>query len=71
MEKMIYLVPIAGLIALLYTYFSAKWVANREVGTDRMRRIAGYITEGAMAFLQAEYKVLFMFALVVAIFVVN
>ena len=51
----LFIIPIIGVVALLYTFWFSKWVANREVGTDRMKRIAGYITEGAMAFLKAEY----------------
>ena len=66
-SNVIYAIPAAGFIALLYTYMSAQWVANREVGTDRMRNIAGYITDGAMAFLKAEYTRLFWFGVIVAI----
>jgi len=66
-EKVLYIIPAVGLIALLYTYMSAQWVANREVGTDRMARIAKYITDGAMAFLRAEYTTLAWFVAIVAI----
>ena len=45
-DNVLYIIPAAGLIALFYTYISAQWVANREVGTDRMARIAKYITDG-------------------------
>ncbi len=63
----IYLIPLAGLLALLFTYWRAQWVAEQEVGTERMGRIAGYITDGAMAFLKAEYSKLAWFVVGVAV----
>jgi len=54
----IYLVPAFGILALLYTIFKSSWVSSQDAGTDRMKEIAKYISEGAMAFLRAEYKIL-------------
>ena len=62
-----YLIPLAGLLALLFTYLRAQWVARQDPGTDRMKRIAGYITDGAMAFLRAEYSKLVWFVVAVAL----
>lgn len=62
-----YLIPLFGVLALLYTFWRSAWVSKQEVGTSRMARIAGNISEGAMAFLKAEYRVLAVFVLVVAI----
>ena len=67
MNNVLTIIPIIGAIALLYTFWFSKWVANREVGTDRMKRIAGYITEGAMAFLKAQYSRLAWFVVIVAV----
>ena len=55
----------AGIIALIYAYYltNAK-INNVSAGTDRMKEISSYITEGAMAFLTREYKTLVIFALV-------
>ena len=61
------LIPVLGVIGLLYTFWKSSWVSKQEVGTERMGRIAQNISEGAMAFLQAEYKVLSVFVLIVAI----
>ena len=63
----VYLIPLAGLLALLFTYWRAQWVAQQDPGTDRMKRIAGYITDGAMAFLRAEYSKLVWFVVAVAL----
>ncbi|MEC9081642.1 MAG: sodium-translocating pyrophosphatase [Verrucomicrobiota bacterium] len=67
MNNILLIIPVIGAIALLYTFFYSKWVANREIGTERMKRIGGYITEGAMAFLKAEYSRLAVFVCVVAV----
>jgi K(+)-stimulated pyrophosphate-energized sodium pump len=51
-----------GLVVALYFYISVK---KQKTGNDTMNRIAGYVREGAMAFLVREYKVLTIYALVV------
>ena len=67
MDKNIYLIPLIGMAALAFTYMRAQWVAAQDPGTDRMKRIAGYITDGAMAFLRAEYSKLAWFVVAVAV----
>lgn len=67
MDTIIYLIPVAGVIALLYTIFKTSWVTKQEIGTERMERISKSIASGAMAFLKAEYRVLAVFVLVVAV----
>lgn len=67
MDKLIYLVPVMGLIGLVYTLLKFNWVAKQDAGTDRMKEISNYIAEGAMAFLKAEWKILSYFALIVAL----
>lgn len=63
----IYLVPAAGVLALLYTFFKSRWVSKQEVGTKKMAEISSHIARGAMAFLKAEYRVLAIFVLCVAL----
>ena len=67
MQTILYLIPLAGLIALLYTFIKSSWVSKQDVGTDRMGRISESIAAGAMAFLKAEYRVLAIFVIAVAI----
>ncbi len=62
-----YSLPVFGLLGLLYVVWKSNWVANQDAGTDKMKKIASHIAEGAMAFLKAEYKVLAIFVLCVAI----
>ncbi len=66
MESLIYAAPAAGLAALLFAFIKTKWVNKQDAGDSRMVEIAGFIREGAMAFLAREYKVLAAFVVVVA-----
>jgi K(+)-stimulated pyrophosphate-energized sodium pump len=67
MDKLIYLVPLMGIIGLLYTFIQFKWVSRQEEGTELMKQISRYIAEGAMAFLKAEWKILGYFVVIVAL----
>lgn len=66
-QTITYLIPVFGVLALLYMAWRSAWVTKQEEGTERMSRIARNISEGAMAFLRAEYKVLAIFVVAVAI----
>src|SRR5690349_7276864 len=67
MDKLIYLVPLMGLIGLIYTLVKFNWVSKQEAGSDRMKEISKYIAEGAMAFLRAEWKILGYFVVIVGL----
>ncbi len=67
MDKLIYLVPLMGVVGLLYTLVKFGWVSKQDAGTERMKEIANYISEGAMAFLRAEWKILGYFVVIVAL----
>lgn len=67
MDKLFYLVPVLGLLGLLYTFAKFNWVVKQDAGSDRMKEISNYIAEGAMAFLKAEWKILAYFVVIVAI----
>jgi len=67
MQNLVYYLPIFGVIGLLYVVWKSNWVAAQDPGTDKMKKIANHIAEGAMAFLKAEYKVLVIFVACVAI----
>jgi len=70
MDNLIYLVPVMGIIGLLYTFVKYAWVSKQDAGTDRMQEISTYIAEGAMAFLKAEWKILSYFVAIVAVLLV-
>ena len=67
MDNLIYLVPVMGLIGLLYTFIKFNWVSKQDAGNERMKEISTYIAEGAMAFLKAEWKILGYFVVIVGI----
>ena len=58
------LVPLAGILALLFALAMANLVRREEDGTDKMKEIASAIREGASAFLLSEYRVLIIFVVV-------
>jgi len=66
MSMLTYIVPVAGILALVYAYNKANWVKEQDAGDQTMKDIADQIQKGAMAFLFAEYKVLVIFVAVVA-----
>ena len=62
MDKLMYVAPIAGALALIYAFIKAAAVGRAEVGDERMAKIAKNISVGAMAFLKENtpfYQVLF------------
>ncbi|MEM6646470.1 MAG: sodium-translocating pyrophosphatase [Bacteroidota bacterium] len=65
-STILYLVPVAGLLALGYAFVRTQWVTKQDVGTPEMAEIAGNIADGARAFLRREYRVLTIFVLAVA-----
>ena len=67
MENLIYLVPLMGVVGLLYTLIKFNWVSKQDAGSERMKEISNYIAEGAMAFLKAEWKILAYFVAIVAL----
>lgn len=74
MSIFIWLAPIIGVLAIGFAFMRSKQIASKSAGNDRMKELAGYIQEGAMAFLQREYKTLVIFIAVlffVLIFAIN
>jgi K(+)-stimulated pyrophosphate-energized sodium pump len=56
-----------GVLAMLFSFWKTKWINKQDEGTDRMKQIGSSIAEGAMAFLKAEYRVLTIFVIAVAL----
>jgi K(+)-stimulated pyrophosphate-energized sodium pump len=56
-----------GIVALLFMAWQSAWVSKQDAGTEKMARIAKYIADGAMAFLKAEYKILSIFVVLIAV----
>ena len=64
MEQMLFLVPVVGLLGLLFAVILRQQIVKEDPGTDRMREIADAIAEGANAFLASEYRILVIFVAV-------
>ncbi len=67
MNNIVYLVPAFGVLGLLYTAWRFSWVSNQPAGDANMQKLSGYIADGAIAFLKAEWKILAYFAIPTAI----
>ena len=67
MELFIQLLPAFGILALLFVFIKNNWVSKQEIGNEKMARIAKNIADGAMSFLKAEYKILSIFVIAVAV----
>jgi K(+)-stimulated pyrophosphate-energized sodium pump len=61
MESVIYLIPVLGIVGLIVMAIKSAWVNKQDAGDAKMTELAGYIADGAMAFLKAEWKVLGIF----------
>jgi K(+)-stimulated pyrophosphate-energized sodium pump len=57
-----------SLAALLYALLRSRWILRQPVENDGLRKIAGFVADGAMAFLKKEYSVLLPFIVIVAAF---
>ncbi|MBL7129239.1 MAG: sodium-translocating pyrophosphatase [Ignavibacteria bacterium] len=67
MDYIYYIIPAFGVLGLIYTFIKSSWVTKQDPGTEKMIRISAHISEGAMAFLKAEYKVIAIFVFCIAI----
>jgi K(+)-stimulated pyrophosphate-energized sodium pump len=66
-DNLVLIIPAFGVLALAFTWWKTKQINAHSEGTPRMAKIAASIQEGAMAFLKAEYKILFVFVIAVAV----
>jgi K(+)-stimulated pyrophosphate-energized sodium pump len=65
-QNLIYTIPAMGIIGLLVMFIKSAWVSKQDAGDAKMQELAGYIADGAMAFLKAEWKVLSIFVVFAA-----
>lgn len=56
-----------GILGLLFVLVKNSWVSKQAVGNEKMAGIAKNIADGAMSFLKAEYKILSVFVVAVAV----
>src|SRR6201985_1649158 len=66
-NNLIYFIPVMGLVGIAVMLGKSAWVTKQETGDAAMTELSGYIADGAMAFLKAEWKILSYFVVVAAI----
>ncbi|MFQ3215011.1 MAG: K(+)-stimulated pyrophosphate-energized sodium pump [Marivirga sp.] len=67
MNNIIWTIPILGIVGLIVMAIKSSWVSKQAAGDARMQELAGYIADGAMAFLKAEWKVMIYFVVIASI----
>ena len=67
MELIVNYLPLFGVLALAFVFLKNTWVSKQDEGSEKMAQIARNIADGAMSFLKAEYKMLSIFVLAVAV----
>jgi K(+)-stimulated pyrophosphate-energized sodium pump len=66
-QYMIYMPIVAAIIGLIYMVIKKSWVMKQDAGDGKMKEISDHIYEGALAFLNAEYRLLTIFVIAVSI----
>jgi K(+)-stimulated pyrophosphate-energized sodium pump len=69
MELITWVIPIAGIAAILFALYLARDVLSRDQGTEAMQDVAGTIFEGAVAFIRRQYTTIFILAIVGAVLI--
>ena len=64
MNSIVYIAPALGLVGIAVMIAKAVWVNKQDAGEKNMQELAGYIADGALAFLKAEWKVLSYFVVI-------
>ncbi|GAA4279795.1 sodium-translocating pyrophosphatase [Gaetbulibacter aestuarii] len=67
MDLIVDFLPLFGVLALAFVFIKSAWVSKQDQGDEKMIKIAKNIADGAMSFLKAEYKILSIFVVAVAI----
>ena len=63
----IFIPIVLSLLGLLYMFFKAKWVKKQDPGNEKMVSISSAIKKGALAFLNAEYRLLLFFVVIASV----
>ena len=63
----IFIPIVLSILGLLYMFFKAKWVKKQDPGNEKMVSISSAIKKGALAFLNAEYRLLLFFVVIASV----
>lgn len=64
---LIFFVPLAGIVGMIFVGILARWVIKQDPGTPRMQEIASFIQQGANAFLRREFQTIGYFIAGIAV----
>jgi K(+)-stimulated pyrophosphate-energized sodium pump len=68
-DALLWLIPIAGIVAILFALYLARDVLSRDQGTEAMQDVAGTILEGAVAFIRRQYTTIGIIAIFGAVII--
>ena len=66
-QNVIYIAPICAVIGLVMMMIKSSWVKKQSAGNEKMQEISKAIQEGALAFLNAEYRLLLIFVVIASV----
>ena len=66
-QNVIYIAPICAIIGLIMMMIKSSWVKKQSAGNEKMQEISKAIQEGALAFLNAEYRLLLIFVVIASV----
>ncbi|HSV87024.1 MAG TPA: sodium-translocating pyrophosphatase [Bacteroidales bacterium] len=67
---LIYLIPLTGVLALVFSYVKTRWIIRQPSGTEKMKRVSSFIDAGALAFLKAEYRTMLVFLVIISLILI-
>ncbi|HEX9014480.1 MAG TPA: sodium-translocating pyrophosphatase [Chloroflexota bacterium] len=67
--SLVWIVPVAGVVTILFAFYLAWDVLRRDTGNERMQAVASAIFEGAMAFLKRQYRTILILAVVTSVLI--
>ncbi len=69
MDSLLYGAPLAGIIGLIFAIYLVLYILKLDAGSDKMKQIAAAIQEGAMAYLNRQYKTVAVIAFILTILI--
>jgi len=69
LDPLVYIIPVAGIIGLLFAWLLTRQIFKKDTGTPEMRAIGDAIREGAMAYLARQYKTIAIISIILGVII--